>query len=75
MFTIFVLLLLFVFQLLEKIASKKDSVTVVFLSVLQNFANFFIKHLRTVGSETVTEISPGNSAWNVKPHIIILVAV
>ena len=53
--------------------TKRDSVTGVFLWILQNIANFFIEHLRTAASETVTENSPGNSARNGKLHIIILV--
>ena len=52
-----VLLLLFVFQELENIASKRDSVTGFFLWILQNFANFIIENLRTAVSETITENS------------------
>ena len=48
----------------------RDSFSSVFLWILQNFANFFIEHLRTAASETATEYSQGNSARNGKLHII-----
>ena len=50
--------------------TKRDSVTGVFLWILQNIANFFIEHLRTAASETVTENSLRNSARNGRLHII-----
>ena len=70
-----VLLLLFVFQKLEKIATKRDSVTGVFLWILQSFANFIIEHIRRAASETVTENSLKNSARIRKLHIISSVEV
>ena len=54
----------------KKIAPKRDSVTGVFLWILQSFANFIIEHLRTASSETVAESSLRNSAGNGKLHII-----
>ena len=54
----------------KKIASKRDSATSVFLWILQNFANFFIEHLLTAASETVTENRRGNSVPHGKLHII-----
>ena len=65
-----VLLLLFVFQKLEKIATKRDSATGVFLWILQSFANFITEHLRTATSEIFTESSLRNSVRNGKLHII-----
>ena len=70
-----VLLLLFVFQKLEKTASKRDSVTGAFLWILQSLVNFILEHLRTAASETITENSLRNSARNVKLHIIRAVEV
>ena len=60
----------FVFQKLEKIGSRRDSDTGTFLWISQNFANFFIEHLRNAPSKTVAEDKLGNSARNGKLHII-----
>ena len=70
-----VLLLIFLFKKLEKIPSKRDSVTGVFLRILQSFVNFITEHLLTAASETATENSLKNSAQNGKLHTISAVKV